>query len=130
MLYYTGLRAGDAGTLKKEYIQKGFIVRTQTKTNLKVSIPLHPELKGLDIFNLMPTKGRRNKSSERLKKILKKYGAKGTLHTFRHTFASKLFDLGLGTEDIKLVTGHSTSVMAAGYTHPTMDRIKDVFNRL
>ena len=130
VLLYTGLRAGDAGTIKKEHIKDGFIIRLQGKTNNQVTIPIHSEIQNYNIIDIMPTKYLRTQSWKRLKKILAKLEVDGNLHSFRHTFASRLFNSGLSVEDIKVVTGHSVSKMTVTYTHPDMKRIKKVFNQL
>lgn len=52
------------------------------------------------------------------------------LYTSMHTFATRLFELGLSSEDIKIVIGHSTSVMTSNYTHPRMEYIIKIINKL
>jgi integrase len=128
ILYYSGLRPSDAGTLEPGYLKNGFIVRTMQKTQLPVPVPLHPKLKNLDIFNVMPTRNKRDQSGRRLKKILEELGVEGSLKSFRHTFVTRLFEKGLSTEDIRIITGHTAASTTAIYTHPRLQYIKQVLN--
>lgn len=132
ILLYTGLRAGDAGMIKKSEIQDNMIRKTMQKTGKEITIPLHPKLKKIkrQIVMVMPTNEDRRLSYRRLKRILKNIGIQGNLHTFRHTFSTKLFELGLSTQDIKVVTGHSTATMTTNYTHPRLDYITKLFEKL
>lgn len=132
ILLYTGLRAGDGGTIAKIEIKDNMIIRFQQKTKKQVIIPLHKELLiyGNNIIMIMPERSDRNSSFRRLKKILHQIGVDGNLHTFRHTFATRLFELGLSSEDIKIVTGHSTATMTSNYTHPRFDYIAKIFKKL
>lgn len=132
ILLYTGLRAGDGGSITKNEIKKSYIVKLQQKTNKQVMIPLHKELLIYKnrIVMVMPTKSDRQSSFRRLKKILHQIGQDGNLHTFRHTFATRLFELGLSSEDVKIITGHSTATMTSAYTHPRLEYIKKVFNKI
>ena len=132
ILLYTGLRAGDAGTIKKSEIRDNMIRKTMQKTGKEITIPLHPKLKKIKrhIVMVMPTDKERRLSYRRLKIILKNIGIQGNLHTFRHTFSTKLFELGLSTQDVKVVTGHSTATMTTNYTHPRLDYIKEIFEKL
>ncbi len=132
VLLYTGLRAGDAGTIEENDIRGNVIRKTMQKTGKVVAVPLHPKLKIIkkQIVMVMPTDEDRRLSYRRLKRILKNIGTQGNLHTFRHTFSTKLFELGLSTQDVKIVTGHSTATMTAGYTHPRLQYIKEIFEKL
>lgn len=132
ILLYTGLRAGDAGTIKKSEIRGNLIRKIMQKTGKEITIPLHPKLKNIKrhIVMVMPADEDRRLSYRRLKRILNNIGIQGNLHTFRHTFSTKLFELGLSTQDVKVVTGHSTATMTTNYTHPRLDYITKLFEKL
>lgn len=97
ILYYTGMRAGDAGTIHEKELKDGFVIKIQEKIKKEVAIPLHKELIKLKNKSVMvaPTRSNRNMSYRRLKKILHSIGKDGNLHTFRHTISTRLLELGL-----------------------------------
>jgi|DEB0MinimDraft_10_1074344.scaffolds.fasta_scaffold02160_11 integrase len=133
ILYYTGLRAVDAGTLKKEDVENGVV--NQKKTDRDVGIYLHPKLieYGNEIYEIYIHKGDRDKSRELLQKKLEGMGyplKKWNLHSLRHSFTTNLQELGLGLEDIKNLTGHSTSKMASKYAHGGLKLQKQYIDKL
>ena len=133
ILYYTGLRAVDAGTLKKEDIKNGVI--KQQKTDRNVGIYLHPKLQeyGDNIYEIYPEKKNRDTSRALLQNKLASLGyplKKWNLHSLRHSFTTNLQELGLGLEDIKNLTGHSTSKMASKYAHGGLKLQKQYIDKL
>lgn len=135
LLYYSGLRVGDAGTLQEENIVDNTIkLDIQTKTGEPVRIPLHKDLisNKKRLINLMPTVHRRNASRERFQKILNdNFGLKSDLHSLRHSFNTHLRDLGLGYEDRKALLGHkAASRITADYTHTNNELLKLYIDRL
>ena len=66
-----------------------------------------------------------------LQKSLKDAGLKkATLHSFRHTFNTKLRDLGLGIADRQVLLGHATSSVTKIYTHPNLTKAQEYVNLL
>lgn len=132
ILYYTGMRAGDSGTISKKELKDGYIIRKQAKTKHQVQIPLHKELikLGNKIVMVAPTRNDRNMSYRRLKKILQSIGRDGDLHTFRHTTSTRLQESGLSTDDIKNILGWKSTAMASTYIHPRMEYISEIINKL
>ena len=135
LLYYTGLRSGDGGELKKsDMTHEGTGAVTQQKTGFKAAIFMHPEVEryGDAIFGLAPDEKKRDRSRRRLKKVAKAVGWKHRidLHTFRHCFTTRMQETGLSAEDIKILTGHTTSSMVATYSHPRYDYIKEKIREL
>ena len=55
---------------------------------------------------------------------------KATLHSFRHTFNTKLRDLGMSIEDRRVLLSHATSSVTKIYTHPNLEVAKEFINRL
>lgn len=125
VLYFTGLRFGDAISIEKEMLKNGAIERTQTKTGNKVIIPLHKELKGMDICKIMPYS-----CISRVRKRIKRIVPWANIHTFRHTFATHLEDYGASRYDIKVLLGHRTGDITANYIHTNIDRLNKLINSL
>lgn len=46
-------------------------------------------------------------------------------HDLRHEATSRLFEIGLGIEEVAAVTGHKTWAMLRRYTHPRAERIAE-----
>lgn len=155
LLYKTGLRAVDACTLTPNNINGRFIELNQQKTEeyhepRKVVIPIHKDLTNLNIFNIMKP-GSIGNSRERLKRIihttfhphdsnLKSKEMKkeikhcklfhGNLHTFRHSFASHLEELGATRWDTKCLLGHKADDITAQYVKVNVKRIAPIINLL
>lgn len=82
------------------------------------------------LFNIQ---GRQPKEHllENLKKILKKYGFEyGRLHTFRHTFGSKLAQAGVGVYEIQQLLGHSDIRMTQRYAKLSKENLEDAVRKL
>ena len=130
-LLHTGLRAGDAAKLDWGNIDLGlgFIRVTMQKTNLTITIPISSELRKslLDhaksegrLFIGIETDEKRQKVREYLKKIFKEaeLDTKGIgLHTFRHTFATRLVMNGVRLIQISKWLGHRSISMTQIYAH-------------
>jgi len=130
-LLHTGLRAGDAANLSWGNIDLGlgYIRVTMQKTNLTVTIPISSELRKslLDhtrsegrIFNGIETDERRQKVREYLKKIFNEAELDSTgigLHTFRHTFATRLIMNRVPLIQISKWLGHTSISMTQIYSH-------------
>ena len=133
IIYYTGLRPADAGTLTPDKIQ--YEGTTQKKTGFPVALFMHPEIEqyGNDIYNAAETEwNHRRESRKNLKMCAEAVGWDNNidLHTLRHCFATRLQELGLSAEDIKIMTGHSTSQMVANYSHPRYDYVRETLKGL
>jgi|19_taG_2_1085344.scaffolds.fasta_scaffold00950_22 integrase len=133
LICYTGLRPGDAGNLTKDkIINEGTV---QKKTGFRAALFLHPEIEqyGDAIYNLKPKeKPHRAKSRGHLQRIAKslKWDKHIDLHCLRHYFATRMSELGLSAEDLKILTGHTSSKMVTNYAHPRYDYIKSVIKEL
>jgi len=66
--------------------------------------------------------------------LIRRKGGRVTLHTLRHTFASKLVREAVSLFDVSVLLGHSDSKMTQRYAHlaPNMASLRavDVLNRL
>ena len=133
LICYTGLRPGDAGNLTKDkIINEGTV---QKKTGFRAALFMHHEVLqyGDAIYNLKPEdKPHRETSRRRLQRIAKALGwpERIDLHCLRHYFATRMSELGLSAEDLKILTGHTSSKMVTNYSHPRYDYIKSVIKEL
>jgi len=125
ILYKTGLRATDACTLSIDDIQGRYIKKIQQKTGTPVIIPLHKDLQSKDIYNIMHP-GSIGRSRQRLKEIL----PNGDLHTFRHTFATRIEELGATRWDTKCLLGHKANDVTAQYVRVNINRLADLIDQL
>jgi len=134
IIAYTGLRTGDAGTLAAGNFDSGLITIRPEKTSrwkTIAQIPIHPALEEIGIkklYNVMPTRGRRNSSLRRFKQVVKQLGYPNNvdLHSLRHSFSTRLANAGLSPDMIRLVTGHTNTNQTLNYIHPSMEMISQV----
>lgn len=129
ILFYTGLRAMDGGRLTKDQISKGkdgkpVIDMIQGKTKRRVIIPLNKSLIGKNIYNVMGTEAKSNKSRVRLKEFI----PESDLHSLRHTFASRLIELGATTFEVKALLGHQSNDVTMDYIHHNIAKLRELVN--
>ena len=137
VLLHTGLRAGDAANLAWENVdlESGLIRIPMEKTDIVVTIPISDQLRKclLDqpmtdgkLFHGLETDLLRRKTRHHLKKVLKNanMNARAGLHSFRHTFASRLIMAGVPLIQISKWLGHKNILMTQIYAHlePTSGR--------
>lgn len=145
-LRYTGLNPIDVSSLTPEAIlgDNGgqYIDVKRTKSNVDVRIPLHPKVEALlkehgnDVFGVYKeTKKLRDLSTERFKRAVYKASngeIETTLGSLRHTFATNLFNQGYSLDEIKLITGHTTTkLLAKTYvSHTEQARAHEAIDKL
>lgn len=148
-LWFTGLRVSDVITLTAMDINldQRVIIKQVRKTGKILRVPLADAL--VDILNpILPRSGpvfpkyypgdndRRRTGVERnlnhqLQIILTRHSLPhGSLHSFRHGFNQRLFELGLQLGDRQVLLGHSAGDTTRTYTHPNEDMARDYLNRL
>jgi integrase len=127
LLLYTGQREGDVIRMKWADIRDDEIFVVQEKTNTKVWIPLHRDLKALlDVtphvsdFILNSTLGRPFSSSqslyEKIKTMLRRIGEGGYVpHGLRATAAVRLIEAGCSEDQAAAITGHRDLNVLRGY---------------
>jgi len=120
-LRYTGLNPIDVSSLTRGSIRGDnggrYIDGSRTKSKVNVRIPVHPKIQQIldnsnGFFGVYQTKKERDLSSKRFKEaVLKVSGGKvkTSLGSLRHTFATNLFNTGYSLDEIKLITGHTTT---------------------
>tara|TARA_Y100001970_G_C14229111_1_gene857521 strand:+ start:1713 stop:2681 length:969 start_codon:yes stop_codon:yes gene_type:complete len=133
ILFYTGLRVGDALELQPSHIKNNIIKITQQKTGNIVLVPLHKMLKTIlkgefrhdnDHFMKYGAIGR---SRERLKQI----APDCTLHTFRHTFGTYLEEYcNASRYDVKTLMGHKSGDVTENYVHKNTSRLTSLISKL
>jgi len=132
--FYTGLRAGDAGTLTESQVQNDRIIIHDTdKADVPVEIPLHPNLKKRNIINVFTDKYDRDRSTKKLQAELKRLGYKehADMHSLRHTFNTLMLESGLSSKDRKkLLAQSSEEVNADIYTHENYNLIEGIINKI
>jgi len=143
VLLHTGLRAGDAANLTwgDVDIDNGFIRLLMEKTGITVTIPIsdqlrerlmdHPSQNNL-LFPDLLTGAKRQKVTKHLRNILRKAGfdTKAPLHTFRHTFASRLVMRGVPLLQISNWLGHRAISMTQIYCHLEPTSNKNEINKV
>jgi integrase len=143
-LYHTGIREGELINLKWDAVilegnprikiqaSDGWIPKTNERREI------HLNRIALGIVNKQTHSGEHDyvfKSFEgnkikaktiydNLKSALKRLGLPGSVHTFRHTFASHLVMKGIGLETISKLLGHSSIEMTMKYAHLAPDHLR------
>ena len=140
VLLYTGMRGMELLTLKRDQVDfKEWLIRGGMKTTAGKNriIPVHerirPILSGLFETGKNNTVCLLSSYSERnvLYRTLEDFGMDHTIHETRHTFRTKLDDLGVRSIIINLLMGHSNGNVGEDvYTHKRIEQLRDAINLL
>ena len=143
VLLHTGLRAGDVANLTWGDIDldSGFIRVLMEKTEITVTIPISEQLKQclLDhitednrLFPDLLTLPQRSKVYKHLRGVLSRagYNTSAPLHTFRHTFASRLVMRGVPLLQVSKWLGHRDISMTQIYAHLEPTSNKNEINKV
>jgi len=68
--------------------------------------------------------------AKRFKVYFQDAGVEGTLHKFRHTFASQMLMKGVGERALQMLLGHESITTTEIYSHLSNDFLKDIMNKL
>jgi integrase/recombinase XerC len=151
LFYGTGMRRIELINLKESDVDAfSSQIKVLGKGNKERIIPIHNELRN-SITNFIDEKRRLIESqkgdflivTEKGKKmepgfvyeIVKKYLSlvttvdKKSPHTLRHTFATHLMNGGADINAVKELLGHSSLAATQVYTHNTIDKLKEIYNR-
>ena len=112
------------------------------KTNQRREIPLNPQAlhiiktqtqSEMHDYVFKSFEGNKIKAKtiyDNLKSALKRIGLHGTVHTFRHTFASHLVRNSVGIETVSQLLGHSSIEITSIYAHLAPDQLNRAVNLL
>jgi integrase len=150
----TGLRVGELRSLDWESVHLqpvgdarfGFIhVRKGKSQNAKRNVSLSPRVRAMldsrktssqSAYVFTDESGTKPLSiwtledqHKRMRRALK-LPADAVVHSFRHTFGTRLGETGADAFTIMKVMGHSTVVVSQKYVHPTPETIERAFERL
>ena len=114
VLLYTQLRVIDAGSLTKEDLITGKLQR-KNKNPIPIYIPDH--LKDEDLTMLAHTDSKKDYSLKLNQEIMMQLGFKTDFHSIRHSVSTFLLSKNYSIEDIKIITGHSSTAVQS-YVHP------------
>ncbi|MES2620560.1 MAG: site-specific tyrosine recombinase/integron integrase [Bacteroidota bacterium] len=151
LFYGTGMRRSELINLKETDVDSySSQIKVLGKGNKERIIPIHNELRN-SIRGFIEEKRRLVESqkgdflivTEKGKKmepgfvyeIVKKYlnmvttVDKKSPHTLRHTFATHLMNGGADINAVKELLGHSSLAATQVYTHNTIDKLKEIYNR-
>ncbi len=149
----TGLRLSDLQDLKREHIRNGSIRKTAVKTNQPLDIPLTPISENILEKYKEQHKPLPLISGQKLNEYLKEVGEKAgidtpiekvreygtqtrsktfkkyeliSIHMGRRTFATLSLELGIASQDVMAMTGHTTHASFKRYVHVSSERKKTV----
>lgn len=139
LLYFTGQRVGDVLGADPADVVDGVWHLTPQKTQkhgTKVVIPLAPE--ALEVFKRRTAKPmfflRPGSASSNFRRLLDEakinYNVVDgrcthTLHSFRHSMATRLHSAGVDERTRMALLGHTSEITNRGYTQPQIDKLKD-----
>lgn len=153
VLLWTGLRLGDAATLRWEDVRGDAIHVVTAKRDRKVAIPVHPALaEALGRRRasgwVMPSTARAYRGphgdsavSRRVSRLIAGVGiatsvggGKGrrarpdaTAHSFRHTFVTNAIEAGVPPHVVQQIVGHASGTMTERYTHLSDEAVLAAF---
>jgi integrase/recombinase XerD len=123
LLRYSGLRIGDAVSLRRESVKDGRIFLRTAKTGTAVYLPLPnkavmslsgmPKVNEYFFWSGLNLRSAVSNWQRSLQSLFKLAGVRGHAHMFRHTFSVDLLSNGVPIEDVAILLGHSSSAITA-----------------
>jgi integrase len=150
----TGVRVGELRSLEWQDVHLqpvgdakfGFIhVRKGKSKNAKRNVSLSPQVRAVldsrkasskscyvftDESDIMPVSIWTLEDQHKRMRQALKLPADAVIHSFRHTFGTRLGETGADAFTIMKVMGHSTVVVSQKYVHPTPEATERAFERL
>lgn len=131
----TAMRRGEIVLAKREHVQGQKLVIPKTKTKKPREIPLSDV--ALEILDSLPFRDhglifgvRPDSITHAFERAVRRAGINDiTFHDTRHEATSRLFELGLGVQEVAAITGHDDWESLKRYTHPKADRIREKIMR-
>ena len=117
LMRHSGLRIGDACTLKRERIRRGVLELYTAKSGTKVQIPLNPvviqalgKIPKTNEFYFWSGTSKRETGvkvwENTFSKMFTRAGIDGHSHQLRHTFAASLLQKSVSMENVSTLLGH------------------------
>ncbi len=151
LLYSTGIRVGEAETMKccDVDMQKGFIMVTGKGSKQRYvpvgeralsAISSYLGTRGINdsIYCTEPlflnSRGNPMKSRS-IRRVIYQWALQASLarhvspHVIRHTFASHMLDAGADLRSIQEMLGHASLSTTQRYTHLSVDKLMDVYDK-
>ncbi len=130
----TALRRGEVSNIRYEHVRGVELSIPETKTDKPRVIPLNDI--SLDIISSLPKRSDGYLFGLRPDSITQAFGRacrRASLsdlrfHDLRHEATSRLFELGLGIQEVAAITGHSDWKSLKRYTHPKPLEIRKKIN--
>ena len=150
IFYHTGMRLSELINLKESNISfYNHSMRVLGKGNKERVLPVNRELlsliqsyiqekKGLTGINaatLLVTEKGKALAARQVYTIVKKYLSlvttidKRSPHVLRHTFATHLVNNGADLNAVKEMLGHSSLAATQVYTHNTIEKLKNIYQK-
>jgi integrase len=133
VLTATGMRWGEFAGLEAGQVEDRWIRLWQTKTDTPRSIPIAPEL-ARNLRALAGSGGipRYDTFRRRLKASLKSAGQSGefSVHSLRHTTASRLVQRGVNLKVVQQYLGHKTINTTMRYAHIADENLVEAMEKL
>ena len=151
LLYSTGIRVGEAETMKCYDVDahRGFILVTGKGSKQRrvpigrraiEALRMYLRTRGIDdpIYCTEPLfLGRRGGplGSRGMRRVIEQWSLQAALakrvspHVVRHTFASHLLDAGADLRSIQEMLGHASLSTTQRYTHLNLDKLMDVYDK-
>lgn len=129
LLYYTGLRPGEAIKLKKADVDlknRTILVRS-TKTKKFRAVPIHPKLAPyLKKFEFFSLRG----MNSALRRACADMTTKVSPYVFRHVFATQVLSKTANLRAVQVLLGHSRSTMTERYAHVLDAQLREAVEKL
>lgn len=151
LLYNTGIRQAELMNLKEAHIDSGNgTIKVLGKGNKERILPVSNELTQLlqqyvadkrinfewaDTEILLVNEKGKKLYPKYIYNVVRKYLAvvttidKKSPHVLRHTFATHLMNNGADINAVKELLGHSSLAATQIYTHNTIEKLKEVYNK-
>lgn len=141
ILFYTGMRANELFKIKNKNInfeKRYFITGSKTKAGIGRNIPIHNKILPLfeRVFNenseyFIDKKYNQVNLRSALDSFLRKNNTKGTLHSIRHTFITRMQQAKVNLSQLKKIVGHTDNSVTNGiYTHWEIKDLLETINKL
>ena len=148
LFYYTGMRISELINLKEGQIDVSYShIKVLGKGNKERIIPINKELlndllnyigskpEDADTGNVFVTERGKPLYAKQVYNLVKKNLAtvttvkKKSPHILRHSFATHLTNNGADLNAVKELLGHSSLAATQVYTHNSIEKLKEVFNK-